>query len=143
VWWTATLLATGVSALATWAFGAHLLASRRVARWIVLFAGVQFVIYAAMVLFYTNAFWAVIAINLPAVLFLLAALAVHFRRTRNGTALVMASGLALSIVAAALQQLNFGLHPVYFDHNAFYHLLQAIVLLLIFLGGKRLCDSTA
>jgi hypothetical protein len=38
----------------------------------------------------------------------------------------------LTLVAAAVQQARIALHPTYFNHNALYHLLQAIALFLIF-----------
>ena len=47
---------------------------------------------------------------------------------------VGAWGLALSLVAAGLQHFRIALHPVYFNHNALYHVVQAIALYFIFLG---------
>ena len=40
-----------------------------------------------------------------------------------------------------LQQLEIALHPVYFDHNAVYHVVQAAALVLLFLGFRRTADS--
>src|SRR5438552_19210437 len=35
-----------------------------------------------------------------------------------------------------LQQANVSIHPVYFDHNAVYHVLQGIALVLLYRGFR-------
>src|SRR5207245_2244030 len=52
---------------------------------------------------------------------------------------LLSSRLVLS--AALLQQLGVGIHPVYFNHNALYHVFQAIALFLFFLGGQWLVGA--
>jgi hypothetical protein len=54
-----------------------------------------------------------------------------------GPALV-AAGLLLSLVAAVLQQRGIAIHPVYFDHNATYHLWLFPALALIYAGNRRI-----
>jgi hypothetical protein len=94
------------------------------------------------VLFFTQEFLVAVAFNLPAVLLLLCALIVSYQHYRRSGLFVIACALVLSIFAALLQQLRVGLHAVYFDHNVLYHLLQAVVLYLLFLGARRLsCAS--
>jgi hypothetical protein len=93
------------------------------------------------VLIYTDAFWIVIAFNLPAVLFLLVVLGFSYQRNGQSALLVIACALVLSLIAALLQQLEVGFHAIYFNHNVLYHLLQAIMLYLFFWGGRRLCDT--
>lgn len=44
--------------------------------------------------------------------------------------------LALTAIAAALQQLGVGLHPEYFNHNAFYHAIQAFALWLLYATAR-------
>lgn len=53
----------------------------------------------------------------------------------------VAAGLGVSIIAALLQATGVSLHPVYFDHNALYHVVQAAALLLLFLGLRSLPDE--
>ncbi len=35
-------------------------------------------------------------------------------------------GVVLTFIAAAIQAFELKLHPVYFDHNAGYHVVQAL-----------------
>lgn len=139
--WPTTLLAIGVTALSAWTIGAKLLFSRRVARWVIVAAVVQFAFYSVVVLFRTEEFWVAILDNLPAVLFLLIALGLAYRREKHRSLLLAAGGLALTLVAALLQQLGVGIHPVHFNHNALYHGLQAVALFLFFLGGRWLVGA--
>ena len=52
-----------------------------------------------------------------------------------------AGGLSLTLVAAVLQQLQVALHPDYFNHNAVFHVVQAVAMLLFFLGGRSLASD--
>lgn len=136
--WPATLLAMGVTALSMWAIGARLLFSRRVARWMLAGAAVQFALYSFVVLFRSQEFWIGITDNLPAILLLALALGLTFRREGPGSLALALGGPAMVLLAALLQQLRVGIDPVYFNHNALYHVLQAIALWLLFLVGRRL-----
>jgi len=136
--WRVTLLAIGLAATAAWQVGAGLLLSPSMARWVSLAATLTFVGYAAVVIFVTQRFSIAIANYLPAALFLLGAFGVAYRRTEARPALLGMVGLGLSILSSGLQQAGIGLHPVYFNHNALYHLLQAVAFILIFLGALSL-----
>jgi len=139
--WPMALLAIGVTTLSTWAIGAKLLFEGRVVRWVLIAAGVQFALYGIVVLCLTQKFWVAIVDNLPAVLFLLLALGLAYRREPHRSLLLAAGGPALTLVAALLQQLRVGIHPVYFNHNALYHVLQAVALFLFFQGGRWLVGA--
>jgi hypothetical protein len=45
-------------------------------------------------------------------------------------------GLARNPAAEGTQRLGTALHPVCFDHNALYHLVQAVALLMLFAGAR-------
>jgi len=45
-------------------------------------------------------------------------------------------GLALTAVAATIQQLGIGLHPVHFNHNALYHVIQALALWMLYVTAR-------
>jgi hypothetical protein len=79
---------------------------------------------------------------LPAAVFLLAGFLRAALHERVWWAGLGAWALALTFVAAAIQQLRVALHPVYFNHNAFYHLVQAVALALLFMACRGLLAST-
>ena len=136
--WVATLLAVGIAALAGWTIGARLILAERPARAVSSAAFVLYLAYAGIVLFVSRDFLVAIVHYLPATLFLLVAFAARYRRTGERPLAAAAVGLALTFVAAAVQQLEIPLHPTYFDHNALYHVVQAAGLWMVFVGARRL-----
>jgi hypothetical protein len=135
--WPATLLAIGVAALAGWGIGAWLQFPGPAAQRITSAAGLLLAGYAVLVVMVTQTFLAAIVFYLPAAAFLLMVLLLAYRRTRNRQALAGTIGLGLTFVASGVQQSGVGLHPVYFNHNALYHLIQAAALLLIFWSARH------
>ena len=142
VLWSFSLLAIGVTALSGWAIGARLALGPELVRWVVRAAFLQLAVYAGVVLFVHDAFWVAIVDYLPAALFLLVAFVLAAQRDGRVTTSLGAWGLALSFVAAALQQLRVAVHPVYFNHNAVYHAVQAVALVLVFAGCRSLLRPT-
>jgi hypothetical protein len=136
--WRATMVSIGAATLAGWAIAAQLLLSDRLSRLVTLFAGIQVALYVLLVLFLVQDFRVAIFEYLPAALFMLIGLARAYWRDRVGALAVAAAGMVLTFVAAAVQQAGIGLHPVYFNHNALYHLIQAIALVMLFLGARHL-----
>ncbi len=136
--WAATLLAAGITALAAWGAGARIQFSTAVARWIERAALLAFAGYVALVAAGVQTFAVVIANYLPAAAFLLVVLLLAYRRTSARPLLLASLGLGATFLAAAIQGARLGLHPVYFNHNALYHAVQAGALLLLFLGARWL-----
>ncbi|HEY4307907.1 MAG TPA: hypothetical protein VGN12_00520 [Pirellulales bacterium] len=136
--WPATLVAMGVTAFSMYAIGAELTLSPEYIRWMVIAAATQFLIYAAVIVFARQDFWLGIADNLPAILFLLFAIALKWRNGANDDLSLALAGLGLVLVAAALQYLQLGIHPIYLNHNALYHVLQGLALFLFFLGIRSI-----
>lgn len=136
--WPATLIAIGVSAFAGWVIGTKLLFSPSAARNIWILAAAEFVAYCIVVLFINQTFMVAVINYLPAALFLSVALAIVYARLRQRPVLVGLAGMALTFVAAGVQQAGIALHPVYFNHNALYHLIQAVALLMIFWAARWL-----
>jgi hypothetical protein len=99
-------------------------------------AALQFVGYSAVVLSGQQGFVVAVINYLPAALFLLGAVLWARRRDPELRLGPAACGLVLTFVAAGIQRLGIGLHPQYFNHNALYHLVQALGLALIFLGCR-------
>lgn len=97
--------------------------------------------FAAVVLLVDESFGSLVRFYAPALLVFLAAAAGRATRDRGGW-VPIALGLALSASAALLQQLRVALHPVYFDHNALYHLVQAAALVLLYAGFRRIAEPS-
>ena len=142
VLWPASLLAIGVATLAGWSAGARIGFSARVARWISLVAAGGFAGYAAVVLFFAQTFRTAMLNYLPAAVFLLAVFLRAYARDKAIAPLLGISGLVLTFIAGAIQQLGVSPHPVYFNHNALYHLIQAAALFLLFLAARRFVSPT-
>jgi len=138
--WPLTLVQIGLTAFAGWGVGARIPFSEKSARSVTtgaafLYAGYVVLIISSMffpgVLDKSGFLFAVLH-YLPAAVFLFIALAVLYRREPSGPVLTGVLGMFLTFVAAAIQQLHVSLHPVYFTHNTFYHLIQGIALFMIF-----------
>jgi len=56
------------------------------------------------------------------------------RRTEAPAFLIGFLGVSTTLFAAAAPQAKLGIHP---DHNAFYHVLQAIALFMVFLVARE------
>jgi hypothetical protein len=75
---------------------------------------------------------------IPAIIFLFIAFGILYFRKKNTLILLGLVGIILTFIAAWIQQSQIALHPIYFNHNALYHLVQAIALLLIFFALKKI-----
>lgn len=136
--WRATLVAIGLGAFASWVVGARLSLSEKAAARVTIFAGSLFVLYVGVVLFVAQSYAVAIIHYLPAAVFLMGAFTVAYRRRPSGFLLAGLWGVALTFLAAAVQQAGIDVHPRYFNHNALYHLIQAIALALIFVAARGL-----
>jgi hypothetical protein len=133
--WLAILVASGLAALACWAIGGRLLFDEKGARGAFSIGLLLFALYLLAVLFLFRDFRVVVAHSAAASLFLLMA----FLRRRL---LWDAAGAGLMLAAGAVQQSGFDLHPVYFTHNALYHVVVGVALFLIFRGAAIFDDRT-
>jgi hypothetical protein len=139
--WPGALLAVGLTALTAWGLGATIVLAPSATRWVVVAAASGFVAYAFLISL-TPTFAVAVAHYLPGVVFLLAVLLVAHRRRPEGPALVGAAGLALTLVAALLQQAGVGMHRTYFNHNALYHVVQGAALVLVYVGVRWLAQTS-
>lgn len=136
--WRATLISIGGAT----AVGAHLaiqilfpnLDVRRSA----LAVALPFALYVFLVLAGVDAFGVAVAAYLPVTLLLLFAFARAARSLRAPRIAWGVAGFAAMLVGAAVQQMRVGLHPVHFDHNAVFHVIQGIALVGIFVGARAL-----
>jgi hypothetical protein len=92
-----------------------------------------------VVLFFKQVFLVAIVDYFPVVLFLGWAFLAAFRRTRRTAFRYGFIGICVMLVAAGLQQAKLGIHPLYFNHNAVYHVLQAIGQFMVFIAARDAC----
>jgi hypothetical protein len=140
--WPLALLAVGATAVSAWAIGAHVLFHETGATRIIAAAWMVFSIYAMVVLAGVQTFAVAIAHYAPSALFLLAAFAVRYAKTRIPQAGIGAAAVGVMLAAAVVQRAGVALHPAYFDHNALYHLLQAVALILFYLATRSPMDAS-
>jgi hypothetical protein len=143
VLWRATLLCLGVTSLASWIIGARARLSLKAQALVQTLAIAALVAYAIIVLFVDDRFIVAIAMYVPATVFLLAIMIALYARSRSRAVALAVTGLVLTFVAAGIQQLRIGIHPVYFNHNALYHVVQGFALWLIYIGAKWVATNTS
>jgi hypothetical protein len=132
--WIATLLAIGVAALAVWAIAGHLLFAEPAAKRVLTFAAAAFAIYFVLVCL-LEAFVVAVIFYVPASTFLLVAFVITYFDRRRNQLLAGIAGVVLSFVAAAIQLTETAVPSLGLSHNALYHLVQAVALLLIFVAA--------
>jgi hypothetical protein len=139
--WPFTLIVIGVTALTGVQIGVALQFSGTTAAYINRFALVLFLAYIVVVLFVREDFLVAVVDYLPALALMGSGFLLAYRRLRRPPLLVGFLGFCLMLFAAAAQQAKLGIDPRYFDHNALYHLLQAIALFMVFLAAQELINS--
>lgn len=95
------------------------------------------VAFVIVVLLVHESFSSIVYFYTPALLLLLIAAGQQALRSRDTGWTLITTGLIMSAGAAMLQQAKVGVHPVYFDHNAVYHVVQAIALVFLYFGWRR------
>lgn len=136
--WNLTLISIGVVALSAWMIGSRFDFVRGAGSLLRGLGVALFVVYCVVVVFLRNTFAVAVIHYLPAVFYLLGAFVAAYVRSREQCYLTGVIGLSLTLLAAGVQQLGIALHPVYFDHNALYHLVQAVAVLLLFLSAREI-----
>jgi hypothetical protein len=142
--WPFTLVVVGLTALFGVQIGAALQFPRSSAGYVNRGAAMISLAYCAVVLFVRRDFRIAILDYVPALVFLGVAFLLAYRRRKTPILLIGSIGVCTMLFAAAAQQAKIGIHPVYFDHNALYHVLQGIALFMVFLAARessRLAES--
>lgn len=134
VLWPATILSVGATGLAAWGLGARVGGISTAGRRLTRIASVAFVAWAAFVLAGRQAFVMAIVFYLPAVIYLTVRFAQLYLGAPTRSRREALIGFGLTFAAAAIQLLQIPIHPVWFDHNALYHVVQAVAFVLLFRG---------
>jgi hypothetical protein len=134
--WVVTLLCLAIAANCLWA---HLLKrqsfpGRQKSFWILFFLTLAFGLHA----FFMDHrfFWGILYYAFPLLVLAVQQLAdyVRLRKVQSRMGLMAIGGL---FIASILQQLKIGIHPHYFDHNALYHLVSFVSLILFYEFFRR------
>jgi hypothetical protein len=135
--WPFTLIVMGITALSGVHIGTALQFSRSRAVHINRVASAVFLAYIVIVLFIRRDFLIAILDYFPALLFIGGAFLLAHLRQKKPAYLIGFLGVCTMLFAAAAQQAKVGIDPRYFDHNALYHVLQAIALFMVFLAARE------
>jgi hypothetical protein len=139
--WPLTLILIGVTACSgTW-IAARLLFSGEAFNRITAAAVAVLLLYTAVVLFVRQDYMIAVLNYLPALSLLGVALLIEGWRAGAHVPLG-AMGVALMFFAAAAHRAKLKFHSRYFDHNAVYHVLQAMALWMIFVAGRHAIQLT-
>jgi hypothetical protein len=135
LWWCSMLFA-GASAAGLAVIGCELLGVRN--RTALLVATGSFLLAFGVYLWDDMRFLPGLVATAAGTLVCLAGLANRVRRGGGTGAWMAMAALALSVVAALVQQVGLAIHPVHFDHNATYHVLLLPALGLFYAGLRRI-----
>lgn len=124
--WCGVLLSLGGTAVAMWGITTALGCPPALARLVMRVVALLALVYLAVVVGGMRAFWISIIAYLPAAVGMLV---VYSRqRHRPGPWWWGIAGVVLTFVAAGVQVAQVALHPLWFNHNALYHLIQVVAL---------------
>jgi hypothetical protein len=124
--WITTMLIIGVAASLAWILFFLLLGVERGLRGVGVAGTAAFLVYAYVVVRIDHSFRVSAIASAAPVLALLVLMLVRAVRDGHRNAMVASAAIVLMLAAAVLQQLHVGLHPVWFNHNALYHVLEGI-----------------
>ncbi len=137
VLWKATMICLGLVSLFSWLIAGNLILPKY-KKLIQSVASLEFFLYSVYVIFINSQFKIAIYNYVPATIFLLISLCILYLRKKQPSTLLGVIGIILTFIAAWIQQAQISLHQIYFNHNAFYHVVQAIALLLIFFALRKI-----
>ena len=97
--------------------------------------------FAAVVGLVDESFSTIVGFYGPALVFFLLVAAWKAARSNSAGWRLVALSFLFSAVAAVLQQTRVSIHPDYFDHNAVYHVVQGVALVVLYAGFRRLSEA--
>ena len=135
--WRLALISLGGMTLAGWYIGSGFLKSKQAAGWIKKAALAQFFLFGAIILFHSQQFLLAALNYLPAAIFLFAVFLRDYFKTKEKAFLWGVIGILLTFLGSFIQITKISLHPVYFNHNALYHVIQFVAICLLFVTAQR------
>jgi hypothetical protein len=135
--WVPVVLSILVVAAALLGLGLRVSAPRLAARARQAIVGAYAAAFAAVALLIDASFSTIVRFYAPILLLFLIVAGWQAVRSRSAGWTLIAASFAVSLLAAALQQARVSVHPEHFDHNAVYHVLQGMALVLLYRGFRR------
>lgn len=136
--WRGTLVAVGVATSASWMLGAAIIWPGTSPALMSILVAIELTVYVAIVLLVSDAFRVAVFNQIPATCFLLVAYALRYQAMPESAVAIGLGGIGVTALSGLVQRLKVTLHPVYFTHNAVFHLLQGIALFMMFLSATHL-----
>lgn len=99
------------------------------------------VIFTAVVLLVDESFATIVRFYAPTLVLILVAAVQQAIRSRSAGWTLIAVGFTVSAGAALGQQVEFSIRPLYLDHNAVYHVLQGMALVVLYFGFRWAPDA--
>lgn len=141
--WSANMLALGAAGAATAMIASKIaLPAWRHASFALVVA-VLALVYAAVILFVAQDFYIALLAAVVPVVVLLVLLIRLYGRTREAGVLLAVAGLAVNLLGGVQQQMQIGIDPETFNHNAVFHVIQMLAFGLLFLGSRPTAQAVA
>lgn len=134
--WRLTLISIGGMTLAGWYVGSAFFINKPAAEWIRKVAIAQFCLFSAIIIFYSQQFLLAALNYLPSAFFLFALFLRGYFKTKERAYLFGVVSIALTFLGSFIQIAKVSLHPIYFNHNALYHVIQFIAICLLFIMAR-------
>jgi hypothetical protein len=132
--WFITMAAIGIASFSAWLAAIKLKFADKTAKVLTNIGLAGIILYFIIITFISQAFLIGIIVYVPALIFLLFVLFSIYQTSQHRNVKLGIYGIVLTFISSFIQQAQVGLHPIYFNHNALYHLIQFIALLLLFLA---------
>lgn len=141
--WMFVAASIGIAACSVWCINALIFKGQKFFKIVLPLVVIYMITFMYVVYFINYQFKTIIFFYAPPMIVLALLSLVKFLRERNISWVVVFVGVTLSFVAAAIQYLQISIHPVYFNFNALYHVIQGISLAIIFLSFHSLLSKTS
>jgi hypothetical protein len=135
--WPFTLVCLGGTALAGLLIGTNLVYSPARGHWINAVGYAAFSAYTIVVVLLRRDFRIAVLSYIPSLIFLAVVFVMVYARSGQRDLLAGLLGVCTMFLAAVAQQAKWGIHPRLFNHNAVYHVLQALSLWMIFIAARQ------
>jgi len=140
--WILVTASIGITASVIWCINALIINGNRLFKIVLPFSILYLVALVYTVMFIDFQFKIIIMFYLPPMVVFAFVSGIFYLKYRIRAWVYLFTGLILSFIAAAIQYFQIGIHPIYFNHNALYHVIQGIALVMIFIASRLLLKQT-